>query len=171
MSVSTTMGHMPNNLVIMLCGGYSSLIYQTPRVRTARVFVKLVYLQFKSEAAILQSFTSCSLLTVGKTQTPLSKYWPCYEMDFWGKSISIPGRSKWHLSSLQHPVWLWFPTTFCSTCIGVSFTRGIAPGRKFDILSPSSVEFQNVGKNTFIPHMHARHSAYFSSRNLYSPWR
>ena len=149
MSVSTAMVHMPNNLVIMLCGAYSSLIYQTPRVRilrseydgtrwrtggevkgklangvgsqyshttsqrgvstitnadahtsaassrlnrlprrfkrtrpfrrktkcgfcacairfrassTARLFVKLVYLQFKSEAAILKSLTSYSPL-------------------------------------------------------------------------------------------------------------
>jgi hypothetical protein len=152
MSVSTTMGHMSNNLVIMLCGAYNSLIYQTPRVRTARLFVKLVYLQFKSEAAILKSFTSYSPLTVGKAQTRLSKYWPRYEMDFWGKCVSISGRSKWHFPSLQHPVEFWFPMAFCSTCIGVSFSRGIAPGRKFDNLSPSSFEFQNVCKNTF---MHA----------------
>ena len=42
-------------------------------------------------------------------------------------------------------------------------------GRKFDNFYPSSVDFQNVCKNTFIPHMHARHSAYLSSRNLYIP--
>jgi len=126
MSVSTIMGHMPNNLVTMLCGAYSSLIYQTPRVHTARLFVKLVSLKFKSEAANLQSLTSYSPLTVRKAETPLSKYWPCYKMDFWGKSVSIPRRSKWHFSSLQHPVWLWFPTAFYSTGIGVSFPRGTA---------------------------------------------
>ena len=58
--------------------------YHMARVRTARLFVKLVYLQFKSEAANFQSLTSYSPLTVGKAQTPLSKYWPCYEMDFCG---------------------------------------------------------------------------------------
>ena len=60
------MEHVPNNLVIMLCGAYSSLIYQTPRVRTARLFDKLVYLQFKSDAVNFQFLTAYSPLTVEK---------------------------------------------------------------------------------------------------------
>jgi len=34
MHVSTTMGHMPKNTVIMLCGACSSNIYQKTRVHT-----------------------------------------------------------------------------------------------------------------------------------------
>ena len=67
MSVSTTMEHMPNNLVIMLCGAYSSLIYQTPRVLTAHLFDKLIYLQFKSDAANFKFLTPYSPLTVRKS--------------------------------------------------------------------------------------------------------
>jgi len=44
MSVSTTMGYMTNKLVIMLHGAYSSIIYQTPRVRTYLFTYLLTYL-------------------------------------------------------------------------------------------------------------------------------
>jgi len=40
MPVSTTMRHMPNNMVITLCGAYSSLIFQTPQVHTVCLFFK-----------------------------------------------------------------------------------------------------------------------------------
>jgi predicted HAD superfamily Cof-like phosphohydrolase len=41
MPVSTTMRHMQNNTVIMLCDAYSPLIYQTPQVRTVRLFINI----------------------------------------------------------------------------------------------------------------------------------
>jgi len=40
MLVSTALGYMPNNLVIMLCGAYSLLIYQTQRMHTVYLFIK-----------------------------------------------------------------------------------------------------------------------------------
>lgn len=34
------MGHMLNNLVIMLCSVYSSIIYQKQQVRTVQLFIE-----------------------------------------------------------------------------------------------------------------------------------
>jgi hypothetical protein len=82
MSASTTVGYILNNLVILLCGAYNSLICQTPRMRTTRFHVKLEHLQLNSEAVNLRSLTSYLRLTVGKAQTPLSMtQGPCYEVD------------------------------------------------------------------------------------------
>jgi len=48
MPVSTAMGNMPNNLVVMLCGVYSLLIYQTHLVHTICFCIRrpLYVLQF-----------------------------------------------------------------------------------------------------------------------------
>lgn len=40
MPISTAMGHILNNLVIILCSVYSSIIYQKRQVHTVRLFIK-----------------------------------------------------------------------------------------------------------------------------------
>jgi hypothetical protein len=40
MPVSTTVGHMLNNLVIMLCSVCSSVIYQKQQVHTVQLFIE-----------------------------------------------------------------------------------------------------------------------------------